>query len=182
MRAIAILMAAIAALCGHAGQARAGVVTFETETEAGPAVLTFDYDEAALEERLRYRENAVDLADILDIELIVGGETYALSGPLAGDVVFDRKAGTLTYIASDAALDAGAPAFEITLFFGGRVNIRHFSELVDVMFAMSPEEVEILLTRAAVPVPLPAAAWLFAGGIGLCAAGRRQRLATAVPA
>lgn len=176
----AAIAAALTMMAAWGAQARAGTVIFDAQTEAGAAVLTFSYDDAALDDKLKFKKNQLDANALFSLRLTIGGRAYDLSSALGGALTFDRKAGTLTYIASDAALDAGAPVSRFTLFFGGRVKVKRFSDLISVLSGATPEQLEIVLTEAVtVPVPLPAAGWLF----GLGAAGLvRARLRACHPA
>ena len=163
----AALAAMFAMVCIAGAEARAGTVTLDATSEAGPALLTLRYDDDALDDKLKFKANRIDLGQYLSLGVTIGGRAYDLSGALGSTLTFDRKAGTLTYIASDAALDAGAPASRITLFFGGKVKVKRFSDLISVLSGATPEQIEIMLTEAVVtPVPLPAAAWLFCLGAG----------------
>ena len=173
MRQLRAVLAAVLTMMAMAmtmivgADVRAGTVTFDTDTEAGSATLTFRYDDDALRDRLRFRRNQLDAGQYFSLGLTIGGRAYDLTGALGGTMTLDRRAGTLTYIASDAALDAGAPVSRMTLFFGGRVRVRRFSDLISVLSDASPEQIELMLTEAVVlPVPVPAAVWLFGLGAG----------------
>ena len=168
------IAALMAVACLMAGRAEALLYTYDLGSNRGPITLSFEADDDEADTRLAYEGRTASLTSLLDITLILDGQSYTLIGSVDPDVgLLDTRRRTLSFVVNTVVRPGDDTLTTVNLTFSARMrNIRTLGDLFAYFDTARVTGGDLRIAPAAVPVP--GAMALFAGGLAGIGAARRR--------